>query len=355
MPWSYGHTKTVNPNRICCCEFFFRFTKPDVSKRVEKINFSLKVMFKTFGECRPSPFIELLQGRASSLLQNTVLMVAGDPVKCGDGVLRGHGIVTGTRMVTDENEDDVMMSEQYLKSTMNGFVRQVNRLLYVEPLHSKYSAEPGDVIIGRITEVSAGRWLLEVGGIQQAVLPLASIALPSGEQRRKTDAEAIDMRRFFIEDDLLSTEVQKVNQDGTVLLHTRSGRYGKLSNGTCVCVPPTLVNRLSQHMVTLPCGVHIVLGKNGFFWVGAPPVLSATATLNFVAALDEPFEKVTPVLRERIARVRNCIVWLSRRFIRMSPQTIGKLYTVSTENSMSITDILNDENETILMQGLLNS
>eukprot|EP01053_Blabericola_migrator_P003095 Blabericola_migrator_1__3094@NODE_18_length_22925_cov_118_464826_g15_i0_p13_GENE_NODE_18_length_22925_cov_118_464826_g15_i0NODE_18_length_22925_cov_118_464826_g15_i0_p13_ORF_typecomplete_len255_score32_34KH_6/PF15985_5/1_6e04KH_6/PF15985_5/2_4e09KH_6/PF15985_5/5_1e03_NODE_18_length_22925_cov_118_464826_g15_i01869319457 len=250
-------------------------------------------------------------------------------------------------------EEDVQIVVPYLKSTMTGFLRQVNSLLYVEPLHSKYIAASGDVIVGRIIEVSAGRWLLDIGGALPGQLQLASIALPSGEQRRKTDAEAIDMRRFFVEDDLVSTEVQKVTQDGNVQLHTRNQRYGKLSNGCCVCVPPTLVQRMSQHMVTLACGVHVILGKNGFFWVGAPPILSATATLNFVETLDEPFEKVTVHLREKIARVRNCIVWLARQFLKISPQVIQKLYEITQEQNMSTPAILDPQYGVLLLRQLI--
>lgn len=34
-----------------------------------------------------------------------------------------------------------------------------------------------------------------------------------------------------------------------------------------VCVPPALVRRLKSHFLTLPSGVDLVLGLNGYIWI----------------------------------------------------------------------------------------
>ena len=41
----------------------------------------------------------------------------------------------------------------------------------------------------------------------------------------------------------------------------------KLRNGQLVAVPPILVRRLKSHFLTLPCGVDLILGLNGYIWV----------------------------------------------------------------------------------------
>lgn len=102
------------------------------------------------------------------------------------------------------------------------------------------------------------------------------------------------MREFFKEGDLISAEVQVIQEDGTLSLHTRSLRYGKvctlvyveqnsylssvteeirdtliawplllrqLGPGCFVVVPPVLVKRSKNHFHTLPCGVGVVLGE----------------------------------------------------------------------------------------------
>lgn len=34
-----------------------------------------------------------------------------------------------------------------------------------------------------------------------------------------------------------------------------------------MAVPPILIRRLKSHFVTLPCGVDLILGLNGYIWV----------------------------------------------------------------------------------------
>lgn len=50
-------------------------------------------------------------------------------------------------------------------------------------------------------------------------------------------------------------------------LHTRGFKFCKLRNGSFVSVPPVLVQRCKSQFHTLPCGVDVILGLNGFIWV----------------------------------------------------------------------------------------
>ena len=66
--------------------------------------------------------------------------------------------------------------------------------------------------------------------------------------------------------------MQAVGSDGGVALHTRSTRYGRLSRGQLVKVPPRLVPRLKSHFCPLTShGVDVLLGCNGWLWVGVLP------------------------------------------------------------------------------------
>lgn len=69
----------------------------------------------------------------------------GVPWPSQDGFLRGHG----TQMVDGK-----------LVATLCGVVERVNKLVYVRPLKSRYTAEQGDVVIGRVTEVRRMRMRL---------------------------------------------------------------------------------------------------------------------------------------------------------------------------------------------------
>ena len=60
-------------------------------------------------------------------------------------------------------------------------VVKVNQLVSVRPLKSRYHGEIGDVVIGRVTEVSQKRWKLDTNARLDSVLLLQSVNLPGGE------------------------------------------------------------------------------------------------------------------------------------------------------------------------------
>ena len=91
--------------------------------------------------------------------------------------------------------------------------------------------------------------------------------LPGGVQRVRTYEDQLQMKTLFKENDLISAEIQNISSDGVVSLHTRSLKYGKLENGQLIIVPSILVKRLPQHYISLPIGIDIILGKNGYIWI----------------------------------------------------------------------------------------
>ena len=129
------------------------------------------------------------------------------------------------------------------------------------------------------------------------------------------------MRNVFSEGDVISAEVQSFFSDGSIALHTRSLKYGKvllrllssscqpplnhtyrhppththththtlslslhdllqLKLGVLVRVTPTLVRRSKQHFDTLPCGVDVIFGVNGFIWISPPKSDQVRPTLS---------------------------------------------------------------------------
>jgi exosome complex component RRP4 len=98
---------------------------------------------------------------------------------------------------------------------------------------------------------------------------LSSINLEGGALRRRTLEDALNMRLYLSEADLLSAEVHSIQSDGSLSLHARSAKYGALSNGVLVTVPPGLIRRGKQHFVTLPAhiGCDVIFGLNGYIWI----------------------------------------------------------------------------------------
>ena len=240
----------------------------------------------------------------------------------------------------------------------------------------------GDVVVGRITEVGNKRWKVDVNGRQEAVLPLGSINLPGGAQRRRTMEDRLQMRQLFAENDVISCEIASLKgPNGVMHVQTRSMKYGKLENGQMVTVPNSLVKRVKSHFVTLRCGVDAVLGHNGCIWLTSSSAGKAakdndeddgdkdddddaeeeeesqheedesemniadvekSRVVHEMEALRHAHAKrvITPEERFRIARVANSITLLSDALLPIMPKSINIVYDVSLKFAVKPSDML---------------
>jgi exosome complex component RRP4 len=107
-------------------------------------------------------------------------------------------------------------------------------------------------------QISQKRWKVDTNSRQDSVLMLSAVNLPGGVQRRKQESDELQMRSFFAEGDVLSVspwlpyafltwasrcrlfsqaEVQAFFGDGSMAIHTRSLKYGKVSNRCSAASP----------------------------------------------------------------------------------------------------------------------
>ncbi|KAJ1921350.1 Exosome complex component rrp4 [Mycoemilia scoparia] len=256
----------------------------------------------------------------SALLVTPGYLITQDPE-----FMRGHG---------------TFAEDSAIYSSVSGVVERINKLISVRPFKQRYQGEIGDIIVGRITEVGSKRWKVDVNSRQDAVLLLSSINLPGGIQRRKSESDELQMRTFFSEGDLVFAEVQNYFNDGALSLHTRSIQYGKLRNGTIVKVFPKLVPRSRSHFHSLPCGVDVVMGVNGYIWV-SKHVPQSTVEANAEEIYSNKNEKISTQERETIARVCNCITLLDRLFIKITDTSV--IYTYEASLGHAAKEILNHD------------
>ncbi|CAI5740948.1 unnamed protein product [Hyaloperonospora brassicae] len=261
-------------------------------------------------------------------LEHAVLVTPGDVITTDTtAFLRGHGTY-----LSASNE---------LVASVAGVVEKVNQLITVRPLVSRYIGEVGDLVVGRVTDVASKRWKVDVNGQQDASLLLSSVTLPGGDQRRRTYADQLQMRTLFVENDLISAEIQEVRYDGSLSLHTRSLRYGKLENGQFVAVAAPLVKRMKQHMVTLAdIGIDVILGTNGYVWVSrtmaavgddraGEDTTSSMETRVEVLTVKRQVHAATPMSvedRRKIARVAQALLRLNEHFRMITPESIMTTY-----------------------------
>ncbi|KAJ3377309.1 exosome non-catalytic core subunit rrp4 [Lobulomyces angularis] len=242
-------------------------------------------------------------------------------------------IVTPGEIITDDQQymrgHGTYSNEENLVASLGGVIERVNKLISVKPLRARYNGEIGDVIVGRITEVQQKRWKVDLNARQDATLLLSSVNLPGGVQRRKTELDELQMRSFFVEGHLLSAEVQSFFQDGGASLHTRSNKYGKLRNGSLVTVPSALIKRSKSHFITLPCGVDLILGVNGYIWVSKH--VENIVNNDPDSLYSNENEVITDETRETIARVSNCIKLLATHDVVITNTMIVYTYDASLQ------------------------
>lgn len=256
---------------------------------------------------------------AASRLSHVPITTPGSTIPTEDLSVRARGTLLST---TEQG--------RVLTATVAGVISRVNKLIMVRPLRAKYIPETGDVVVGRVAELAGRRWRLDVNAAKHAVLLLSAVNLPGGVQRRRTYEDELNMRAFFKEGDLVSAEVQEQWDDGSVALHTRSLRYGKLAGGTFVAIQAELVKRAKKHFHRLPCGVHAILGNNGYIF------LSERAE---DAENENESHKTDPDMRSKVARVRNCVLALDMQFIAIGPDTIMEVYDASIAKDVRLQEM----------------
>jgi len=255
----------------------------------------------------------------------------GESITSSRAFMRGHG--------TFVDGDEVVAS-------VAGVIERVNKLVTVRALRTRYNPEVGDLVIGRITEVQPRRWKVDANARQDAILMLSSVNLPGGVQRRKLETDELQMRNFFEEGDLLVAEVQAFFADGAMSLHTRSLKYGKLRNGQLVSVPPVLVRRLKSHFCSLPSGVDLILGLNGYIWISKHVrdyEKEGEEGFDSEAVYSNQNDDIDDATRTAIARVSNIIRVLASRSVPITDAIVLGAYKWAVEYNSDVKDLLPED------------
>ncbi|KAK6931205.1 K Homology domain, type 1 [Dillenia turbinata] len=131
-------------------------------------------------------------------------------------------------------------------------------------------------------------------------------------------------------------------------------KYGKLKRGQLLAVPPYLVKRRKQHFLQLEkYGIDLVLGCNGFIWVGehveatdnmVEDQVSKSEEQSYVTILNEQEHHQTPLeTRQNIYRTSNAIRVLSALGFNISIEVITRTVELSSSLNIDIHDMLGAE------------
>ncbi|KAK3956790.1 hypothetical protein QBC32DRAFT_330299 [Pseudoneurospora amorphoporcata] len=290
-----------------------------------------------------STFTKRPKTNVTSSVPRSAIVTPGERITTDPQWMRGHGTYLSS----------ASLGEQAITSSLAGIVTRTNKLLSVRPLRARYTPEVGDLVVGRIVEVQAKRWRVDVGSTQLAALPLSAINLPGGILRKRTETDELQIRTFFAEGDLVVAEVQQLFQDGGAVLHTRSLKYGKLRNGVFMAVSGTGggggVVRSRRQVWTLESAnnggpIDVILGVNGYVWISkhVEPVVpeeaknQTTGITNLEEVVSATMyssqnDRIEPETMREIARIRGVVTALVENGLRVDEDMVTKGYNEAVE------------------------
>ncbi|VWU50046.1 exosome complex component RRP4, putative [Hepatocystis sp. ex Piliocolobus tephrosceles] len=223
-----------------------------------------------------------------------------------------------------------------------GTVNYINKLVYVESLRGKYVGAIGDLLVGKVKSIYNDKWIVDIGAYSKALLSISQTNISLFSQRIRVYNDVINMINIYKPNDVIACEVQRISQDGSIILHTRSSIYGKLSNGILVTVPQTLIQSQKKHIFVFPFNVQIILGMNGYIWISSPIKKSKNTNPNSVDEDMEgnKFEEVDSTTRKNITIVSNIIELLAKYHININYAIITKIYIQYTSNKNNTTSYI---------------
>jgi exosome complex component RRP4 len=139
-----------------------------------------------------------------------------------------------------------------------------SNMVGVVPLSGQYIPVRGDMVIGKIVDMGASNWLVDINAAHPS--PLHVNEVPWRVEFGETG-------RFMTVGDLVSLKVMGVDELGKVLISMKEHGLRKLSGGVVIEVSPSKVPRVIGRngsmiqMLKNSTGCRIFVGQNGRIWI----------------------------------------------------------------------------------------
>jgi exosome complex component RRP4 len=139
----------------------------------------------------------------------------------------------------------------------------------VVPLSGRYIPQPGDDVIGTVTDVQGTFWLLDIGAPRWA--PLHMTGTPWKIEIGETD-------QYLRVGESVMVQVENLDPTGRIGVTMNGEGLGKLEGGTIVSISPARVPRVVGRggsmiqTILQRTGAKIAVGQNGRIWVGGDAV-----------------------------------------------------------------------------------
>lgn len=157
---------------------------------------------------------------------------------------------------------------EHIIATGVGMVNIDGRVIKMVALNERYNPRPGDVILGKVIDISFGAWFLDIGCAMNATLPL--------RETQEFIETGSDLARYFDFGEYLVVKVTKVTRS-TVDVTLKEQGLRKLGVGKLIHVSTSKVPRIIGKqgsmisMIKEKTNCRVTVGKNGIIWIQGEP------------------------------------------------------------------------------------
>ncbi len=175
-------------------------------------------------------------------------------------------LVTPGDLVAEGNYlagENTFKENEKLYATRVGLVEYDERKVSVVALKAFYIPTIGDTIIGKVTDVTMGGWILDINAPYPALLRASDV------MERSYRPQKDELSSIFDVGDLVIAKIVSYDRTRDPLLTVREPGLGKISRGQILEITPTKIPRIIGRkgsmisVIKRETGCHILLGQNG--------------------------------------------------------------------------------------------
>jgi len=183
------------------------------------------------------------------------IVVPGEEIVSGMGYLPAYGTYRDGEMI---------------RANKLGIVHVDGRAIKLVPLSGNYLPKRGDVMIGKVIDVTYSGWIVDTNSAYRAMLGLK-------EATSDFIRKGADLTKYFNFGDYLVAKILNVTSQNLIDLTMDGPGLRKLDTGRIIRVNPNKVPRIigkegsMVSMIKAETNCRITVGQNGVIWVSGNP------------------------------------------------------------------------------------
>ena len=188
-----------------------------------------------------------------------------------------------------------------------GIVSINGRLIKLIPLAGRYFPKAGDIVIGKIMNMSFSSWFIDIGYAYEGAMSLKDATSEYIER-------GADLSRYYNFEDYVLCKIVNVTKSVAIDLSMKGPGLRKLTDGTIIKIAPSKVPRVigkQGSMINLikeKTGCKVSVGQNGLVWVQGEDTAKELIAINAIKEIDRKAqtkgltEEITKLLSKEIKK-----------------------------------------------------